>query len=408
MAHAIDITARKEAEAEVRFQATQQKQSQAETQRLGDLARSVLEALQYPQAVISFEGKIVATNSAWMGLIDDAGILPDDGSVGANYLAVCRLLAPEGFDGNVESGIEAVLTGQAERFRHQYSTNPGGPDKWIRIDVTPVPGTGAVVAHSDVTEERTARDSLEDLIRAKDEFIASVSHELRTPLTAVVGLTQELSEGRVRPEEIPELQILIAQQAQEVSDIVEDLLVAARASADTITIKSIAFNVRKELQVVVKPWLRGGEIAIDLNGVSDELMGRGDPGRVRQILRNLVANAVRYGGPPIAIAAWVTDAEVRIAVRDQGAGIPSEAVDRMFEPYARLGGHAGLPSSVGLGLYVSRLLARMMDGDLQYSRRDGRTEFFLTLPAERLQASDIDVVDRVEPIAPSSPVSSGI
>lgn len=65
----------------------------------------------------------------------------------------------------------------------------------------------------------------------------------------------------------------------------------------------------------------------------------------------------------------------------------------MFEPYARLGGHAGLPSSVGLGLYVSRLLARMMDGDLQYSRRDGRTEFCLTLPAE-LRAADVDAINR--------------
>jgi len=68
-------------------------------------------------------------------------------------------------------------------------------------------------------------------------------------------------------------------------------------------------------------------------------------------------------------------------VCDQGNGIPSEAVDRMFEPYARLGGLAGLPSSVGLGLYVSRLLARMMNGDLQHKRRDGVTEFCLTLPA---------------------------
>ena len=362
----------------------QQKESQAENRRLGDLARTVLEALQYPQAVISFDGRIIATNSAWLDLISEARIPPDDGGVGANYLALCRRgLAPEGFDASVVDGIEAVLTGRLERFRHKYSTHYGGSDKWFRIDVTPVPGTGAVVAHSDVTEERKARNALEDLIRAKDEFIASVSHELRTPLTAVVGLTQELTEGRVKPEEIPELQVLIAQQAQEVSDIVEDLLVAARASADSITIKAIAFNVREELLVVVKPWLRGGANAMDLSGVSHELMGRGDAGRVRQILRNLVANAVRYGGHPISIAAWATGAEVRIAVRDQGAGIPLEAVDRMFEPYARLGDHIGLPSSVGLGLYVSRLLARMMGGGLDYSRRDGRTEFCLTLPAER-------------------------
>jgi signal transduction histidine kinase len=100
-------------------------------------------------------------------------------------------------------------------------------------------------------------------------------------------------------------------------------------------------------------------------------------------MRNLVANAVRYGSRPIAVEARSDGRTVKIAVRDHGDGIPSEAVDRMFEPYARLGGQVGLPSSVGLGLYVSRLLARMMDGDLQYQRREGVTEFCLTLPVER-------------------------
>jgi K+-sensing histidine kinase KdpD len=89
---------------------------------------------------------------------------------------------------------------------------------------------------------------------------------------------------------------------------------------------------------------------------------------------------------PIAVDARSKGRSVKIAVRDRSDGIPSEAVDRMFEPYARLGGQAGLPSSVGLGLYVSRLLARMMDGDLEYQRRDGVTEFCLTLPVERRAA----------------------
>ena len=376
----------------IKVDLTQQKATQKEAQRQGDRARSLLEAQDEPHALISFDGEILAVNKAWVGLVGNSGTLQGDGGVGVNYVEVLGgSLAPAAFDRTVAAGIDAVLAGAVPRFQHDYSSTDGQSAKFRRLVVTSVPGTGAVIAHWNVTDEVNARGALEDLIRSKDEFIASVSHELRTPLTAVVGLTHELSEGRVKPEEIPELQALIAQQAQEVSDIVEDLLVAARASADTITIRSSAFNILKELLVVVKPWLRGGATAIDLSGVDPELMGRGDAGRVRQILRNLVANAVRYGGPPIAIGAWKVGDKVRIAVRDHGAGIPSEAVDRMFEPYARLGGHAGLPSSVGLGLYVSRLLARMMDGDLQYSRRDGRTEFSLTLPAETRNADDLEV-----------------
>lgn len=368
----------------IKIDLTQQKESQAEAQRQGDLARSVLEALQYPQAVISFKGQILAANNAWNRLIEDAGLVLENAGIGADYVAVCRrTLAPQGFDRNVVAGIEAVLSGTANRYRHDYSLVVGTSEKWFRMDVTPVAGTGAVVAHWDVTDERKARTALEDLIRAKDEFIASVSHELRTPLTAVVGLTHELSEGRIEPHEVPELQALIAQQAQEVSDIVEDLLVAARASADAITIRPSPFNIRREIEVVVKPWVRGDANAIDLSGLDSKLVGRGDAVRVRQIMRNLVANAVRYGSRPIAVEARSDGRTVKIAVRDHGDGIPSEAVDRMFEPYARLGGQVGLPSSVGLGLYVSRLLARMMDGDLQYQRREGVTEFCLTLPVER-------------------------
>lgn len=119
--------------------------------------------------------------------------------------------------------------------------------------------------------------------------------------------------------------------------------------------------------------------------MGSNLVCRGDAGRVRQILRNLVANAVRYGATPVSIQAETDGATVTITVQDHGSGIPADATERMFEPYARLGGLIGLPSSVGLGLYVSRLLARMMGGDLQYQRVDGVTEFLLTFPTERRQ-----------------------
>ena len=377
---------------------TQQKKSQVEVQRQGELARSVLGALPYPQMVISFEGLILAINRAGVAVLERLGELGENGGFGADYVDMCRRHGPEGLG----DGVESVLDGTATIYGQEFQLQVDGTTRWYRMEVNPVPGTGAVVARWDITKEHNARGALEDLIRSKDEFIASVSHELRTPLTAVVGLTHELSEGRVRADEVPELQSLIAQQAQEVSDIVEDLLVAARANADTITVRPSPFNIRTEVELVVRPWLRGGAHSIDLSLVDQHLICRGDSGRVRQIMRNLVANAVRYGGKRVAIETCSDGQTVTVTVRDNGAGIPPDAVERMFEPYARLGGITGLPSSVGLGLYVSRLLARMMQGDLKYQRNEGVTEFYLTLPAERRKAQVAGVAsgrvsDRQEP-----------
>ncbi len=121
---------------------TQQKESQVEAQRQGDLARSLLEALQDPHALISFDGQILAVNKAWVRLIvGGEETSRGDGGVGANYVAVCRSsLSPEAFDGSVVAGIDRVLNGAAQRFEHDYSSTGGEAARFFRLVVTPVPG----------------------------------------------------------------------------------------------------------------------------------------------------------------------------------------------------------------------------------------------------------------------------
>ena len=109
-----------------------------------------------------------------------------------------------------------------------------------------------------------------------------------------------------------------------------------------------------------------------------------DPLRTRQILRNLVGNAVRHGGGPIAVTASAhTEAAgpvVRIDVADHGVGVHFESVGDLFQPYSNASTGHGQPDSVGLGLYVSRRLAQLMDGDLTYTQDGGVTRFTLSLP----------------------------
>ena len=109
----------------------------------------------------------------------------------------------------------------------------------------------------------------------------------------------------------------------------------------------------------------------------------GDPARVRQILRNLITNALRYGGPNITVRVTADVAHATVTVADDGAGISPEDRERVFEAFGRATGEPHRRDSVGLGLSVSRNLARAMSGEVTYRYETDRSVFDLTLPAAR-------------------------
>ena len=218
--------------------------------------------------------------------------------------------------------------------------------------------------------------TLRELLRSKDRFIASVSHELRTPLTAVLGLATALAEtdGDLSENERIELASVVAEQAGDVSHIVEDLLVAARAESEMLTIVPASFNIDVEVARVIERFSH--EVALDADTGATAFA---DVHRVRQILRNLVTNAVRYGGPKVVAQTTVDGATVEVRVSDNGEGVSHDHAEDIFDPYVRAHNAVGNPDSVGLGLAVARQLARLMGGDVTYQRTDVTT-FCLTLP----------------------------
>jgi two-component system sensor histidine kinase MtrB len=228
-------------------------------------------------------------------------------------------------------------------------------------------------------ERRDARAELEDLLANKDEFIAAVSHEVRTPLTAVVGFASELDEhgDEFSEAERADLTSLLAEQSREMANIVDDLLTAARADAGALVVAPEALSVRKLVGDVLSSHPTWVDFAID-----EDILVLADPGRARQILRNLLTNADRYGGDTVKIHAHQTSGNtVRLEVRDNGHGIPYQLRSHVFEPYARAKTGSAQPASVGLGLAVARQLARLMGGDVVLSELDGWTVFTLCLPA---------------------------
>ncbi len=223
------------------------------------------------------------------------------------------------------------------------------------------------------------QEALQALVHSKDRFVASISHELRTPLTAVVGFASEL-EGRwhaFSAAEARDMVDLIVEQSREVAHMVDDLLVAARSDIGKIRLDPQPLDLRQQVNLVAGRISEAPGLRVLPEG---HAVGIGDATRVRQIIRNLITNAVRYGGRTVRIRIMSEVDRAVLEVRDNGPGVPDEAVDRIFDAFHSAHESPTQPNSVGLGLWVARTLAELMGGDLSYRREHEETVFSLALP----------------------------
>ena len=227
----------------------------------------------------------------------------------------------------------------------------------------------------DITQQVEHVERLQTLVKSKSDLIAAVSHELRTPLTAVVGYLDLLAAGPI--EQTGDLLSVASEQAHEVAAIVDDLLTAARLDNRELLVHAEAVDmvgaVRSAIRSMGNPYVLL-RVPLELNAVGDAV-------RVRQVLRNLIGNAYRYGRPPVSVHAEVSDGTVSIIVADRGDPISPAVAAQMFEPFFTTGVGESQPGAIGLGLAVSRQLARRMGGDLRHDRVGAETRFTLELPA---------------------------
>ncbi len=244
-----------------------------------------------------------------------------------------------------------------------------------RLDLSHV-----TVALADITDRMMAERRLRELVKSKDELIASVSHEIRTPLTAVLGFAQLLHDDseELSDDERRELLESLVAQSTDVANIVEDLLVAAKADVGDLSVVKLAVDLRAQAAQVLEGWSRSSVDKITISG--DGVRCLADPARVRQIIRNLVGNALRYGGPNVRVEVRSEEPWGLLSVIDDGEGVAPEDAERIFEKYQRGDQAPGLTAALGLGLGLSRHLARLMDGDLTYHRQNDETIFQLRLP----------------------------
>jgi signal transduction histidine kinase len=225
-------------------------------------------------------------------------------------------------------------------------------------------------------ERAQIHEDLLTLDRLKLHFVANASHELRTPAAAVYGAVTTIVERRHElSEQMRETLLLMAhEQAARLRGLLDQLLDLSRLDAQAISVKPKPLVLRSTLSQIASDALpEKRPLTLE---VPDDLAVVADPIVLDRVVSNLLANAARYGEPPIVLTAEQQDRHLRIWVEDRGPGVPEPLVPRLFERFER-GQDTG---GSGLGLAIARAYARAHGGDLVYSPRERGARFELIVP----------------------------
>ena len=388
---------------------TAQRKALAETREAERFARGVIDGIAAMVAVVDEDGVLIEANKTFRdtsAAIRGGGEMPS----GISMFAVFKSLpAPHGRA--LERGVRAVLEGRKDAFSHVYLARDG---EWYRLTASRFHGEGpvqAVLFTQSVADlkrsERRLRELNQRLKRARDQadaanfaksaFLATMSHEIRTPLNGVLGMAQAMAR-----DELPAIQrerLAVIQQAGEtLLTLLNDLLDLSRIEAGrleledgVVDIARIAEGARSTFTTLASE--KDVSFDLQISGAARRLW-RGDPTRVRQILYNLVSNAVKFTARgSVRVEVEVVGGRLKLEVIDTGPGIAPDRIDALFDKFVQADASTTRKfGGSGLGLAICRELATLMGGRIYVrSRLEEGSVFTVELPLPPSEAAGENV-----------------
>lgn len=376
---AIDVTATRQAQARLKAQ-------------LG-FTELLLDMLPLPMSIRDMQGRYVSVNQAWLALS------------GRRREAVLGQPAQRFYsddDARLHEQRDRELVAQGDRLRYEaHYALPDGSRRDVVVTKALVPGddgqpAGIISLMLDVSEmreaeraTREARDAAEEASRAKTEFIANISHELRTPLQSIIGFSEL---GQARAGEARRLGAMfgdIHAAGQRMLALVNDLLDVAKIESTVGTFHLERADVRSLVRTVageLAPQLQRRSLQLTLDLGAQPLVAKVDPLRFEQVVRNVLANAVRFSpeGTSLHVSGVLEPAgHIHLAVRDQGPGIPPAELDQIFDAFVQSSKTKDGSGGTGLGLAISRKIMQAHGGEISATNNaDGEgATFHIRLPA---------------------------
>lgn len=388
----MDVTAMKQRETELRVA---RETAEAAAELLGMSAGAMAQGL-----FIVVDEKVRFTNSTFLRLMDIPKELVEPGCDWKAYLEYCGDRGDFDFTGRDET-IEAIIESAREGTAYVNERRlPNGT--WVKVNAQPTSRSTLVVTYTDITDAKNRETRLAELVEkaeaadhAKSEFLANMSHEIRTPMNGVLGMAELLARTSLDSRQRTFTDIIV-KSGTALLTIINDILDFSKIDAGQMVLETAPFDLRETIEdVAALVSARAVEKDVELVvRIAPSLDARvvGDAGRIRQILTNMLGNAVKFtevGHVLVELSGVPAEGErldLTLRVEDTGVGIPEDKLQSVFEKFSQVDAsstrrHEG----TGLGLAITARLIDLMGGEIDVESTVGKGSVFtvrLSLPRD--------------------------